>query len=394
MIFENIIIGKGLVGAAAAKYLQKNSGDVAIIGPDEPDVIEDAIVFSSHYDEGRIQRIIGLDEVWTLLNYESSKQYSSIESESGIKFHNADGCLYVNPTGMDNYLHNAKKLAGKFLSYQFFETGKTIYQQFPGFNFPGSSAGIFERELSGSINPRLLIKAQLKLFENNKGVIINDVVLKVKHERNHFTVYTNEKKTYHSKNVLLCPGAFINFFDLTEKKLSLDLKSETVLLAEVSAKEAARLSTLPSLLYEINEPEYQNIYLIKPLKYPDEKYYLKMGCNLKDDIHFKDLGKIQHWFKEGNSDKSGEVLKEALMKIMPSLQAVRFTTARCIVSYTHHRKEYIGKIAEDGLYVACGGNGYTAMCSDAIGKIAAHVVLHGTFVQGFPKESFIPVFTK
>jgi hypothetical protein len=34
------------------------------------------------------------------------------------------------------------------------------------------------------------------------------------------------------------------------------------------------------------------------------------------------------------------------------------------------------------------------MCSDAIGKIAAHVVLHGTFVQGFPKESFIPVFTK
>lgn len=45
MIFENIIIGKGLVGAAAAKYLQKNSGDVAIIGPDEPDVIEDALFF-------------------------------------------------------------------------------------------------------------------------------------------------------------------------------------------------------------------------------------------------------------------------------------------------------------------------------------------------------------
>src|SRR5665647_3105196 len=97
MIFDCIVIGKGLIGSAAAKYLSYSKKNVAVIGPDEHPDVNKAIVFSSHYDQGRVQRIIGVDPVWTLLNLQSANQYKFIEEESGISFHSKVGCLYVNP---------------------------------------------------------------------------------------------------------------------------------------------------------------------------------------------------------------------------------------------------------------------------------------------------------
>ena len=51
MIYDCIVIGKGLIGSAAAKYLSQSQKKVAVLGPDETRDINDAIVFSSHYDE-------------------------------------------------------------------------------------------------------------------------------------------------------------------------------------------------------------------------------------------------------------------------------------------------------------------------------------------------------
>ena len=46
----------------------------------------------------------------------------------------------------------------------------------------------------------------------------------------------------------------------------------------MSAEEAHRLSGLPSLLYEIEIPEYRNIYLIQPVQYPDRASFIS-GLN-------------------------------------------------------------------------------------------------------------------
>jgi sarcosine oxidase len=64
---------------------------------------------------------------------------------------------------------------------------------------------------------------------------------------------------------------------------------------------------------------------------------------------------------------------------------------RCIVCYTVHNKPYIGRI-EKGLFVATGGNGYAAMSSDTLGKIAATVLLEEQFPADFLAEDFAPVF--
>jgi glycine/D-amino acid oxidase-like deaminating enzyme len=393
MIFDSIVIGKGLIGSAAAKYLSVFQDKVAVVGPDEPADANNAVVFSSHYDQARIQRIIGVDPVWTLLNMQSAKTYPSLQKETNINFHSGVGCLYVNPLGVDAYLGQTNLQAQTFnLTYKSFENSEAILQYFPDFNFPGTSRGILEPTPSGYINPRSLIQAQLCLFKKNGGTIINDIADCITYKENYIGVTTLTGENYKAKKVLLSPGAFVNFLKLTEKNLAVTLKSETTLLARVSAEEAKRLSALPSLLYEIDVPEYKNIYLIQPVQYPDGKYYLKMGCNMPGDIYFESLKDIQAWFKNGNSEANLKTLQEALMQIIPGLKAQEFITKRCIVTFTSHHKPYIGALNDRGLFVAAGGNGYSAMCSDALGSIASHFLQEGVVQPGYSAESFEPVF--
>jgi prephenate dehydrogenase len=40
MIYESIIIGRGLIGSAAAKYISRSQKNVALIGPDEETALE------------------------------------------------------------------------------------------------------------------------------------------------------------------------------------------------------------------------------------------------------------------------------------------------------------------------------------------------------------------
>lgn len=393
-MFDCIVIGKGLIGSAAAKYLKKTLEHVAIIGPDEPHHnLEKAQVFASHYDQSRVQRIIGVDPVWTQLNKQSVVHYPKLEMESGISFHSHEGCLYVSPYGKDGYLKNVPDQAHQFrVPYQFFENEGYIHKAFQDYIFPSGSFGMLEPAPAGHINPLQLIKAQLKVFQNNGGKIYNDTVVELTHHNNVFRVNTDTGQTLSAKKVLVTAGAFTNFFGLLPHPLDMELESETVLLAEVSEDEAKRLSHLPSLLYELDTEAVEGIYLVQPVVYPNGKYYLKMGCNLSTDIPFQNLNQIQEWFRNGDSASNEKVLRDALHTIMPTLKAIDFTTKKCIVSRTKHGQCYIGPTTQEHLYVAAGGNGYSAMCSDALGEIAAHFAKHNDVPTDYSAKSFEPIF--
>src|ERR1035438_10533615 len=234
MIFDCLVIGKGLMGAAAAKYLSTTQKSVAVLGPDEPDDDGKAVVFSSHYDQARVQRMIGTDPVWTQLNLQSARQYESLQEETGISFHSKVGCLYVNPAGTDRYLEQVGRQAADLgLSYEYFDNGDSLNTTFGDLALPVSSRGILELSPSGFINPRLLLAAQLDAFQRRGGAIIPETARDISYQPTHATITTFQGNVYAAKKILLCPGAFINFFNLTEKKLALVLKSETVLWAQV-----------------------------------------------------------------------------------------------------------------------------------------------------------------
>ena len=114
-VYDSFIIGKGMIGSAAAKYLSRSGENVAITGPDESTALKDGVVFSSHYDQSRIQRIIGKDDTWTRLNQQAVDEYPTLEHSTGIRFHSDIGCLYVNPYGSDAYLDASSAQASEFI---------------------------------------------------------------------------------------------------------------------------------------------------------------------------------------------------------------------------------------------------------------------------------------
>lgn len=392
MIYESIIVGRGLIGSAAAKYISRSQKNVALIGPDEATALEQGIVFASHYDRARIQRIVGKDSIETLLNVQSAQQHSALEKESGIHYHVGDGCLLVTPDDNDDYLKHYKEEAKKFdVNFQFFNNASELKTFNNNLHFPTPAKGVYEAAPSGHINPRLLINAQLEVFKKNGGTIFNNTVSDVSFEDDVIKITCIDKQIFHAKKVLLAPGSFVNFMNLLKKKLLLKVKSETTIWVKVSEAEAQRLSSLPPLLYKINEPEVEDIYLIRPLQYPDGNFYLKMGANIPNDIYFTNLPEIQEWYKNGDTNDNRPALEKALKSILPEISIEEVHEKRCIVCYTQHNKPYIGPI-EKGLFVAAGGNGYAAMSSDTLGKIAGTVLLENNFPDEFSEKDFEPVF--
>ena len=96
--FRFIVIGCGMMGAAAARHLSERTDGVALIGPDEPqDYQAHQGVFASHYDEARITRRFDGDLLWATFASRSIEQYAEIEERSCIRFYNEAGCLFAGP---------------------------------------------------------------------------------------------------------------------------------------------------------------------------------------------------------------------------------------------------------------------------------------------------------
>lgn len=391
--FDICVIGAGLIGSAAAKYTSKSGKKTLLIGPKEPPNDLDATVFASHYDESRIARLVGKDDIWTQLNMESLKVYEAMSNNASKPFLHSIGCAYINPYGTDCHIDKLAEKISKFGISQTNVLSPDALLKLP-FQFPHLAEGFIEESPSGFINPILLIQAQLNEFKSQGGLLEDSIVINCKKEDRGFQLQLDNKLSYSAKKLIVCTGAFTNFFDLLPAQLQLTLKSETVLLAQVSEDQLMRFSGMPSLLYELNEDFAEGVYLVPPVKYPDGNYYFKMGCNLPDDLLFTDLKSIQEWFQFGQSNDQIPILKDVFHSIIPQVVCQNYRTKRCIISRTTHGIPYISRSRDRSLAFAVGGNGYGAMCADAIGRIVADLTINGEFPQGYHPNDFIPVLAK
>ncbi|MEZ4681800.1 MAG: hypothetical protein R2932_47065 [Caldilineaceae bacterium] len=84
--YEYIVVGNGLMGSAATRYLSQWSDRVALIGPGEPaDHSRHEGVFSSHYDEGRLAHKHSQDPIWDVIS-RCAVVYPELEAQSGSPF--------------------------------------------------------------------------------------------------------------------------------------------------------------------------------------------------------------------------------------------------------------------------------------------------------------------
>lgn len=389
-MFDYLVIGKGLMGSAAARYLSAHSSRVAIIGPDEPaNMATHPGVFSSHYDEGRITRRLARDEVWAHLADRAIRQYALLEEASGLRFHVPVGCLTVAHTPEESrYLRGRDEIARLLgVNYAVLEDAAAIQHNFPFLAFPAGYQGNYELAPAGYINPRTLIRAELHVARQNGATIRNDEVHHLTTSPTHITVTTQRGDTYQAEKVLVATGAFANCYGVLARPLALRVKSETIIMAQITPAEADRLGDMPALIYEINSPVLKDIYLLPPIRYPDGHFYLKMGCDTAADQTLPDLDAMRHWIIQGESDVHKAELQTALQTIIPGLTAQNWFTKRCLVTYTPHGKPYVDQL-DERLFVATGGNGTAAKCADTLGHLAAQLMVGEVWDSAFNRAAF------
>lgn len=387
-IFDYIVIGKGLMGSAAARYLSQMTSNVAVIGPDEPeDFTAHPGVFASHYDQGRITPQISKDAIWSQLAMRAIGQYKDLQRRSGIHFYEPVGCLFVAPPS-DLYFSQVLDTAERFnVDYVAYGSSGERASAHPHLHFPKQFATVYKPAPAGYINPRELIQAQMKVARAQGTRLISEVVTAVEPTSQGAIVTTESGQVYWTRNVLVAAGAFSNVHDLLPKKLSLRVKTETTILARLPAPEVERLQEMPAIVYMVAAPTLDSIYMLPPIQYPDGNYYVKIGCNTAYDQWLTSLQEMRDWMISGASEVAVADMQAAMEAVLPGLKAESFESKRCLVTYTTHGKPYIDQVSEH-VHVATGGNGSSAESSDTIGWLAAHLMQMGDFPSGFERADF------
>ncbi|EJC80318.1 LOW QUALITY PROTEIN: glycine/D-amino acid oxidase, deaminating [Rhizobium leguminosarum bv. trifolii WSM2297] len=386
--FKYIVVGRGLMGAAAARHLARQVDGVAVIGPDEPDDRKaHQGVFASHYDEGRITRTIDPDRNWALLANRSIGRYGEIARDSGIDFYREVGCVVVAPDGGD-YLEKTQQAAVSLGAEISLLDEAGLMTAFPYFAFPDGCAGVFQARGAGHISPRKLVKAQSLLAEKAGAAVIRDHVISIRDEGGVGVVETAGGQTYRGEKVLLAAGGFSIAENLLPRPVAMTVYARTVTLFEVSEGEAARLAAMPSLILDVPGT---HIYLLPPIRYPDGKFYLKIGGD-PDDLVLDGDAAMRAWFRTEGRDSVRAYLTRIVEGLVPDMAPLSISTAACVVSQTESGYPMIGYTSSPGIAVLTGCAGTSAKSSDEIGRLGAELLLAGRISEQGYSTDFTPQF--
>lgn len=391
--FKYIVVGAGMMGAAAARHLSLESDGVALIGPHEPaDIRDHQGVFASHYDAARITRTIDDDADWARLANRSIARYREIEHESGIDFYHEAGCLIVGKargTGVP-YIENVCAAAETLGVDTDILGDAELIQRFPYFSFESGCEGVFERRNAGHINPRALVRAQIVAAEKRGVTRYDEIAVSVREEGGMAIVTTTSGKSYTAEKVLVAAGGFSIAERLLPQALSMEVYGRTVAFFEVNNADLPDFSEMPSLIYEPSDPA-KHIYLLPPVVYPDGKAYLKIGGE-PEDILLRSDAEIRAWFRAGGKPEVRDNLAAIVETLVPSIDVSRLSMAACVTSYTPSGYPAIGYCGSDRIAVLTGGCGAAAKSSDEIGRLGAVLLGRGHLKDEGYETDFAPVF--
>ena len=358
------VIGRGLIGSAAAKYLARAGCDVVLIGPDEPvDKAAHRGVFASHYDEGRITRALDADLFWSRVSRASISRYRDIEASSEVAFFTETGAMMVGPADGALMRSVAEVQAVEGIAAERLD-GAALAARFPCFRFDADVLAFYEPSGAGHISPRNLVRAQGVLAETAGSEVVKAEVLSVVPGADNVRVETTEGPVA-ADQVLIAAGGFSN--TLLPEPLPLRIFARTVAFFELDANETARLRRMPSLVYQ--KADGRDPYLLPPIRYPDGRTYLKLGGD-PQDVTLSDGDAIRDWFRGPGSAAVGDDLRAHILDRMPGLRIASMHTEACVTTFTPGDRPEIRRLG-DRMAVATAGCGRGAKCSDELGRIAA-----------------------
>lgn len=377
------MIGRGMIGAAAARHLAEGGTSCAVIGPTEPDGWVDVTErqnapgpFSSHFDEGRITRVAGRTVVWAELAARSIARYRDIATRSGIGFHTAAG-LVVSVEGVDDWID-----AGLIMGSDIRKVDRDWVRTQFGIALPDHHPAAFEGPPAGYINPRRLVAAETRLAEQAGAVVIDGAAEAVERSSGTFEV-TGSWGATTADRVLLATGAFGQH--LLEAELRVERQRRTIVVAETETTAA-----IPSAI--VGDPpddRLATIYWVPPVAFPDGRRCLKIGGSLLEDRAASDHAELlEHFHSDGHGPEI-EALEASLRALLPDVVFTSISGRPCVVTETATEHPYLGFV-DDGVAVAIGGNGSAAKSSDELGRLAASLFADDGWTDNLDLELFAP----
>lgn len=391
--FKYIVIGAGMMGAAAARHLSVRTDGVALIGPAEPaDRKSHHGVFSSHYDEARITRGFDGDPVWAELAKRSIGRYAEIEEKSGIRFYHEVGCLFTgNGEGLGGaYVSGAMRSKDSLgLTVETYNP-EALASRFPMFSLPPDHQGWFEPRNAGYVNPRALVRAQIAIAEQQGASVLRQTASKVFDSGSGVEVETLEGQRYTAEKVIVAAGGFTNMADILPVKVDMAATGRTIAFFELDAEKQQAFEGMPATIV-LAENEDDIVYILPPVRYPDGKVYLKIGGE-SEKGKLETLDQAIGWFHSDGTASEVEFLVRRAIELMPALAGCPVTSGSCVASITRTGYPHIGYTSSPNIAALTGGNFVSAKSSDEIGRLGAVLLLEGQLGEDDFAAQVAPVF--
>jgi len=380
-----IVVGRGLIGAATARHLAEAGVPTLLLGPAEAPDPATATAFASHHDRARVVRQLGHDAHWTVLNRRAIAGMEALQRATGVRFRSYEGCLYTSHQADDPHVARALREAEQLGLPAERLSPAAIAERFADLTVPCADA-LYEAGPSGHVDPRRLKQAQLAAFTAAGGTLRAEVATRIARGPSGALHVHTPTEVLAADRVVVATGATTAMQPLLPEPLPFTAKTETIALARVAPYVAEAAGALPALLDEGGGEDWQGIYGIRPLRYPDGHHYLKMGCNLASDRTLTEVSQVRDWLVRGPSQLDLERLTELTAERW-ALPLGPTHTRRCFIARTPHGRPHLRQVARSW-FVAAGGNGYAAMCSEGIGQAAAHLALAGDLPDDLDPQAF------
>lgn len=380
-VYKHCVVGGGLTGTAACRHLAGLGEDVVLVGPAEGS--EQA--HGACYDEGRIYRILDPKECWARLAWRSIGRYAPLAAEAGVEFYSEVGLLIFGVR--DAFVRETQHVASRMGTRLEQLDPEELRARFPWLRpTPETQLGLMQTKQAGTLSPRKLCQAQLRVATAQGASHIEAAVESVSKGEGGgpLSVVLADGSVVRAENVLVAAGVYSSLLPLLPEAVLVSLTGAQALLAEVSAETAAQLADMPSMIYE-SEREEECVYILPPIRYPDGSWLLKVGPSTAFNPPLRTRAEVDAWFRRGRLDEAFvDVALGLLRALLPTVEVLGWRPLLCVTDCTPTENPYVDLLAP-GWGVCTGGNGWAAKSSDEIGLLAAQMMALPSHWGGGPE---------
>lgn len=375
--YEVAVVGLGPIGSGALRRLAASGVRCIGIGQTEPEQWSaHGGVFASHYDSGRVTRHLDETPEWAELARRAIADYPTVEATSEILFHHPSGLVYAtdDPAAVGRLERVAHTLAlhGVLVSHGHEHVDPRVAID--------PRATVFtEGAPAGHVDPRRMVLAQQECARRDGADVWAGEVRSIERTTDGWRLVTIDDQQYTAARVLVAGGPHTG--ELLRRTANwFDVRAETVVTAVLDDDERRRLTGMPSTLAPVTDERFLDVYLVPPTPYPDGSVRIKLGATRHDPIAVPDAAARRAWMRgERHLDDLGP-LRAFTEALVPDLRATDWISKPCLITDTASGLPIVDHV-DEGVVVAAGCNGYAGKSGDAIGALAAGLLLEGRWTD-------------